>query len=356
LLDSDEKYFDDSFACLRWLAGRLDLVKAATFLPSPAQRTCHQAVRPIVLPMPPREGREIGEILLDSPGNHLDDLDLWQLRLAGGSPSSRRVGCTNSGNLLMSDEMPVNSTVAEFPSPRAAAAIESVGNGSQQAIAAEWASSHSHSPTVAPTAEGSCASYRATEARSQKSCNGPSCRAKLAAGVSGLVFVLGEISFDLVTESRRNSIRQHMERDQSNPIDPAQMLAYLAQNPWEAASIIWTLSFDQTPIYAINPVGPFAAEGYDRLREFMADHVAGTVERVLIPGRLAGQARLFNGQVLPVVVPELRGMYSWTTALVLQRRVSRPTSHAAPSQLGEAPLAMGCGGLAIPLPPPVGPP
>ena len=42
--------------------------------------------------------------------------------------------------------------------------------------------------------------------------------------------------------------------------------------------------------------------------------------------------------------------------LVLQRRVSRPTSHAAPSQLGEAPLAMGGGGFAIPLPPPLGPP
>ena len=42
--------------------------------------------------------------------------------------------------------------------------------------------------------------------------------------------------------------------------------------------------------------------------------------------------------------------------LVLQRRLSRPTSHAAPSQFGEAPFAMGGGGLAIPLPPPVGPP
>jgi hypothetical protein len=42
--------------------------------------------------------------------------------------------------------------------------------------------------------------------------------------------------------------------------------------------------------------------------------------------------------------------------LVLQRRLSRPTSHAAPSQLGEAPLAMGGGGLVIPPPPPVGPP
>ena len=41
--------------------------------------------------------------------------------------------------------------------------------------------------------------------------------------------------------------------------------------------------------------------------------------------------------------------------LVLQRRVSRPTSHAPP-QLGGASLAMAGGGLAIPLPPPVGPP
>ena len=42
--------------------------------------------------------------------------------------------------------------------------------------------------------------------------------------------------------------------------------------------------------------------------------------------------------------------------LVLQRRLSRPTSHAAPSQFGEAPLAMAGGRPSIPFLAPVGPP
>ncbi len=108
------------------------------------------------------------------------------------------------------------------------------------------------------------------------------------------------------------------------------MVEYLRRNPWESASIQWVLTSDQTPIYAIMPAGPFAGEAYHRLLEFLADQVAGTVERVSIPGRLAGQARMFNGQVLPVVVPELRGMFSWTTDALVQAVVGAAPQAGAP--------------------------
>ena len=93
----------------------------------------------------------------------------------------------------------------------------------------------------------------------------------------------------------------------ANPWDPSQVLAYLKDNPWEAASITWTLNADQTPLYAIAPAGPFAARAYELLQEFLDEQLRGEIELVSIPGRLGGRVRLFNGQVVPVVIPELRG-------------------------------------------------
>ena len=112
----------------------------------------------------------------------------------------------------------------------------------------------------------------------------------------------------------------------ANPFDPSQILGYLKDNPWEAASIVWTLNFDQTPLYAIMPAGPFAAKVYDLLREFLDDQINGRVEMVSIPGRLASPVRLLNSQVVPVVIPEPRGMYSWTTGALVQAVVGEPSS------------------------------
>jgi cyanobactin maturation PatA/PatG family protease len=54
------------------------------------------------------------------------------------------------------------------------------------------------------------------------------------------------------------------------------------------------------------------------------------VERVSIPGVVAGKAMLLTGQVVPVVVPELRGMFSWTTAALAD-------AVAGPAPAAEAP-------------------
>lgn len=161
-----------------------------------------------------------------------------------------------------------------------------------------------------------------------ESCGCAACRAARASQPGGLVFALGTVGYDLVSEARRDSVQQHMAA-KTSPTDPTAMLEYLRQYPSEAASILWTLSIDQTALYVILPSGPFAGEVYSRLREFLADQLSEDVERVSMPGQLVGQARLFNGQMLPVIVPELRGMYSWTTEALVEGTAGSPPEGSA---------------------------
>jgi cyanobactin maturation PatA/PatG family protease len=132
-----------------------------------------------------------------------------------------------------------------------------------------------------------------------------------------LVYALGQLGYDLGTEARRDSFIQNMDEPASgvpgNPYDPRQFLHYLEANPWDAASVIWTLSLDGTAIYAVMPNGAYASDAYQRLRKFLMEQLTEGVERVSIPGTIAGKVRLMNGQVVPAILPEIRGMCSWTT-------------------------------------------
>ncbi|MCM0592259.1 MAG: PatA/PatG family cyanobactin maturation protease [Gloeotrichia echinulata DEX184] len=128
-----------------------------------------------------------------------------------------------------------------------------------------------------------------------------------------IVYALGQLGTDFGTEARRDSFIQMMPPDVS-------LVEYLNQNPYEAQSLIWTLSLDATPIYAIVPVGAYAAFGYDRLRQILAE--GDSVERVSIPGRIASSIKLMSGQTVPVIVPELRGIYSWTIPAVIDSLVA----------------------------------
>ena len=132
-----------------------------------------------------------------------------------------------------------------------------------------------------------------------------------------LVFAIGQLGFDFRTEARRDSIMQHMEPPGS-PHDPGKLLAHLKKSPSDAASITWTLNLDATPIYAVQTVGAFASDIYQQLRDFLGEQIKGEVERVSIPGYISGNARLFSGEVVPTIWPELRGMYSWNTAALVK--------------------------------------
>jgi cyanobactin maturation PatA/PatG family protease len=149
-----------------------------------------------------------------------------------------------------------------------------------------------------------------------------------------LVYALGSLGFDFGAEARRDSIVQHMPAPAKdtppNPYDPGQLLAYLEKNPWDAGAIIWTLTLDSTPIYAIRPEGPFAAEAYKRLGEVLREKLAEGVERISVPGVIAGKVMLMNGQVVPVIQPDVRGMYSWTTGALVRAVAGTPPPESAP--------------------------
>lgn len=130
-----------------------------------------------------------------------------------------------------------------------------------------------------------------------------------------LVYALGQLDYDFGSEARRDSFLQH---GVGNPHDPAALLLHLSAHPSHAAALTWTLVQDATPIYAIFPFGPFGAEGYATLREFLQGQIGGGVERVSVPGWSKGTATLMSGQTVPLIVPELRGMYSWSTSALVK--------------------------------------
>ncbi|NJL61494.1 MAG: PatA/PatG family cyanobactin maturation protease [Methylacidiphilales bacterium] len=142
-----------------------------------------------------------------------------------------------------------------------------------------------------------------------------------------IVYALGQLGIDFGTESRRDSFIQAIPVPDNETLNNTIMLNYLAQNPWEAQSLIWTLHLDATPIYAIVPVGPYANVTYDQLREFWADINTGRIERVSIPGHIGGSIRLMSGQTVPAIIPQVRGMDSWTTPALIN--LSTPDTSTA---------------------------
>ncbi len=141
-----------------------------------------------------------------------------------------------------------------------------------------------------------------------------------------LVYALGTLGYDFGSEARRDSFKQLMPPFDigggvmvpANPYDARQMVDYLDANISEARSLIWTLNIELTPVYAIDPTGPFGAESYRALHELLAGQIQPEgdveyVERVSIPGILTKRTvKLFSGQVIPVIEPQsTRGIYGW---------------------------------------------
>lgn len=141
-----------------------------------------------------------------------------------------------------------------------------------------------------------------------------------------LAYALGTLGYDFGSEARRDSFKQLMPAVDlaagtmvpANPYDARQMVDYLESNLSEARSLIWTLNIELTPVYAIEPKGPFAREVYEILQQLLSGQIQPEdtddyVERVSIPGLLTGRTvKLFSGQVVPVIEPQsTRGMYGW---------------------------------------------
>ena len=152
---------------------------------------------------------------------------------------------------------------------------------------------------------------------------------------SNLVYVLGTLGYDFGTEARRDTFKQLMPSITidnlelpSNPYDARQMVDYLESNLSETKSLIWTVNLELTPIYAIKPVGAFAAEIYQVMQYMLAGQILPEsdedyVERVSIPGMLTEETvKLFSGQIVPVIkVNSPRGMYGWKVNTLIESAI-----------------------------------
>jgi hypothetical protein len=102
-----------------------------------------------------------------------------------------------------------------------------------------------------------------------------------------------------------------------SPFSDTDILEYFTAKPWEASAVTWVLSRNEAPLYAIRPTGPFASRGYELLREFLSDQLETERVFVAIAGRIAGQATLSTRTTIPVIEPEIDGMYDWESSKLL---------------------------------------
>jgi len=160
-----------------------------------------------------------------------------------------------------------------------------------------------------------------------------------ASGPTTLVYAIGKLGVDYGTQARRDSFIQFMPLDRNNPDVPDQLLAYLNDRPYEAKSLIWTLNLDATPIYSILPVGAFVDEVYGRLREFLDDQFNQRSELVSVPGYISGSVTLYSGQTVPLVIPEVRGLFNWSVASQVERALGPREEPAAEEPAAEEPGA-----------------
>uniref|UniRef100_UPI0028A8BC0E PatA/PatG family cyanobactin maturation protease n=1 Tax=Planktothrix agardhii TaxID=1160 RepID=UPI0028A8BC0E len=146
-----------------------------------------------------------------------------------------------------------------------------------------------------------------------------------ASAASKLVYVLGTIGYDFGSEARRDSFKQLMPAVEidgttipANPYNASQIVNYLAENPSESKSLIWTINQELNPIYALEIKGGFAADVYEMMNLMLAGQIEPEssddyVERVSIPGQITDKTiTLFSGQEVPVItINNIRGMYGW---------------------------------------------
>ncbi len=272
ILQSAFRCFEPSEECQRLLAGRLNPVGALELL------------------------------LEDSPAMTREDQPTAPATSTSNIPASAAVAPTVEPAAVeqVSPSAPPVAHESEMPVDSTSIANASNGSSAMQSTPSSFAPSQDTQSAVTPSDCG---------------CG--------CAGEGPLVYALGEIGYDFGTEARRDSIQQLFtsshEKDETFP-------SFLKRNPWAAPGLIWTLSVNNVPIYAIRPSGPYSENAYEKLVDFYMEHHeppqeakgkkgAGKQqqfsERAAIPGRITGQITLLNGHTVPVIQPEIRGMASW---------------------------------------------
>ncbi|MEM7050987.1 MAG: PatA/PatG family cyanobactin maturation protease [Acidobacteriota bacterium] len=166
-------------------------------------------------------------------------------------------------------------------------------------------------PTVAPPSAPAAIAPAAAEEVVPAGC-----------GDHGLAYVVGQLDIEFVSDARRDSIQQSMGG--APPTDTHALLDHLDKTPWEADSVLWLLSIEGTPMYALRPGGPYAATLFDRLRDALRQQIDHDVERVAIAGALGAPMQLQDGRSWPVLAPDPRGIFAWSTDALIAAVAGKP--------------------------------
>jgi cyanobactin maturation PatA/PatG family protease len=130
-----------------------------------------------------------------------------------------------------------------------------------------------------------------------------------------MVYAIGSLWFDFGSEARHDRFIQLFRGNVARANNPDELITFLREdeNTHHAAGLTFILMQEEIPLYAIQPAGPFARQIYTEMLSALNSSMEpnGSEQRVSIPGFISGSTRLLNGMVLPVVYPDLRGMYTW---------------------------------------------
>lgn len=136
-------------------------------------------------------------------------------------------------------------------------------------------------------------------------------------------YAIGTLAVDFGTEARRDSFIQAMPQTGNNPHVASHLLQYLKDAPYDAASVTWVLKRAETPMFAVQPVGPYAAEMYQKLRDLYEeqqkqpslDAALVSMAGHYISGR---KVRLYSGIEVEVLYPTPRGMNSFSIRALVE--------------------------------------
>ena len=147
-------------------------------------------------------------------------------------------------------------------------------------------------------------------------------------------FAIGQISYDFGDEITRDSFTEAMGGGygvgSGIANDPQAMVDYLDDFPAEARRLIWVLSINDEPRFAITPVGPYASDVYDMLAALVQGQAGGSISVVSMPGSAElGTSTLLDGTVVRKLHRNgLRGIYGWHPANLAQQCLAAVHSDA----------------------------
>jgi cyanobactin maturation PatA/PatG family protease len=286
-------------ACDRFLAGTLDAAAAMAAL-----RRLGEVRR--TPPMPMQAALRTSEAAV-----HFQQNSRRETTMTDATPIPKDAASA-AGALPLPDPMPAGERLLQSEAPPASSSV----------------------PAPPPSRSAAAMSQlrlQPSDQLSQQSC---------ACGGGGpvqLVYVLGALWFDYGSEARRDAFIQKMVP----PVAPenltdAQVISYLEANPEVALGLTFVLRHGDTPIYAIAPTGPFAEKTYTAMFDALSSSLEenGSEQRVSIAGIISGSTRLWNGMIVPVVQPDLRGMYKWQSSTLIDavRKAQSGQPHQAPIQ------------------------